>query len=787
MAFDSVDPESARTGASVGATTRESNFNSRRFGGVRHPPEADIESIRELLHGYGPGNILKELIQNAEDAGASRMDMLYVPADPAASISLLKNRGLLVANNGTFTEDHRDAITQISLGTKGTEDRAIGRFGKGLKSVFAWCEAFYIIARTDPKLGWPEPRISDFFNPWCGWRHSDWDVEFESHSDILTGKVEQYLDSLYPAGQAWLALWFPLRTQVQANNESAEYEWISSSFPGDDTKFYNTLGLQLRALAPSLVSLRNLERIAVIDRNIHPHDSLIFDFPPQSQRIPAPDAAPGAVISVDGRMSIHTVGGRDAFYQYCGLAGRLRDEEIAHLKAARDWPRVVQRTRGQTSVNLPVKGEPHFATLITWNSVSELELSGSLDVRWCVFFPVGKQPLDKLPVNLPSIRHRITINLHGFFFLDSERLRIDGLDERFNDKNTISTGRSLEWNRIVATDGTLAHLPEALASFAEQATFTNVHCRELTKAIRHTSLWSAFQEAICQRNTWRPRWRTGAEAWECISAEAPVFFVPHTSASRAVLACIPMLAMISEQCTLVAGDEDGSLPGIYRNKASLWPEELALQLLQDVQLGPGGDDAAAAWLNSFLNYLYEQGVLTEAIRGRIADLPLLPARDGRTNTPLRLSACDWVASIQSGRLFAPDTQPRGWLALLRAALPSWSYLLATSGGVPQWFTGSCPPVCNGTAAAEIVLSQTDLGSFVYRQQLVQAFASTSHRDFAERLALRFLLHADSTHARENTKLLFMPSTQPGQNIWGRLIEQLLTHDVGAESWRLLHD
>jgi len=26
---------------------------SRRTGGVRHPPEADIESIRDLLRGYG--------------------------------------------------------------------------------------------------------------------------------------------------------------------------------------------------------------------------------------------------------------------------------------------------------------------------------------------------------------------------------------------------------------------------------------------------------------------------------------------------------------------------------------------------------------------------------------------------------------------------------------------------------------------------------------------------------------------------------------------------------------
>jgi hypothetical protein len=770
-----------------GMTNAASSFNPRRSGGVRHLPEADIESIRDLIHGYNSArSILKELIQNAEDAGALRMDVLHVPRNPASPLSLLRGPGLLVANDGAFTEAHRDAITQISLGTKGTDDRAIGRFGKGLKSVFAWCEAFFIIARTDTELGWAGTSISDCFNPWHGWRHHDWDEEFDLHGDILFGEAEQYLDTIYPAGKPWLALWFPLRSQPQGRGAPAAGDSIFQLYPGDDTEFYQILGLELRSLTPSLVSLRSLQQISIVDRNAHPHDPLILEFSRQSRRIPAPDTAPGYVTPVDGNINLCTAES-DTSYQYFGIAGRLGDEKVAHLKAAEDWPRVAQRTLDQNSANRPVKGEPHFATLITRRYVNVNELAGSLDVRWCVFFPVGKQPPDSLPVKLSSIPSHITINLHGFFFLDSERLRIDGLEESFTPDGTTATKSCLEWNRIVATAGTLARLPEAVAAFANQESFTIAQCRELADAIRQTWVWSAFQEAICHLETWRPRWRSGVEKWERISAEVPVLLIPNTSEPREILASIPMLAQVSEESTLVVGDDDSPPPGLHPNKASPWPEDLVLQLLEDVHLSSAGDEATAAWLNGFLNHLYADGVLTDAIRDRASALPLLPARVARTDAPVRLSAGDWCASVEAQRLFAPDSQTERWLDLLTAALPDWFCRVASSVELPQWFTGPRPPICDGIVAAKIILTEASLGSFVDRRNFVEAFASLPSRNPEKLLAMRFLMHASAAHAHEDAKPLFMPSTQHGLEIWPRLIEQLLKTDGGSDSWCLLHD
>ena len=110
---------------------RALSFNANVSRGVEHLAEADIETIRDLLRGYGSHrSIIKELIQNAEDAGATRLDFIYLPADQSSGNTLARTPGLLVVNDGPFTDEHRRAIFRINLGTKGTDDRAIGRFGK---------------------------------------------------------------------------------------------------------------------------------------------------------------------------------------------------------------------------------------------------------------------------------------------------------------------------------------------------------------------------------------------------------------------------------------------------------------------------------------------------------------------------------------------------------------------------------------------------------------------------------------------------------------------------------
>ena len=71
-----------------------------------------INHISTLLETYRRGTpILKELTQNADDAGATRLDIIIgvTPNSPHVH-PLLSNSAILAANNGPFSESNQSAI-----------------------------------------------------------------------------------------------------------------------------------------------------------------------------------------------------------------------------------------------------------------------------------------------------------------------------------------------------------------------------------------------------------------------------------------------------------------------------------------------------------------------------------------------------------------------------------------------------------------------------------------------------------------------------------------------------
>lgn len=97
-----------------------------------------VDRIRGLIREYtlGPG-LLKEFIQNADDAGASRLrftlDLRTWPAAelPHAGLARCLGPALLIESDQEFSDRDFHAIQRIQSGNKRGNAGATGRFGLG--------------------------------------------------------------------------------------------------------------------------------------------------------------------------------------------------------------------------------------------------------------------------------------------------------------------------------------------------------------------------------------------------------------------------------------------------------------------------------------------------------------------------------------------------------------------------------------------------------------------------------------------------------------------------------
>lgn len=103
------------------------------MSGYRNRPESIVNQIKNnLLDRYDSGYpILKELLQNADDAGAGRFRLDARDGWSGAENPLLHGPGLLIVNDGAFRPEDQESILSFGESVKATDDAAIGKFGFG--------------------------------------------------------------------------------------------------------------------------------------------------------------------------------------------------------------------------------------------------------------------------------------------------------------------------------------------------------------------------------------------------------------------------------------------------------------------------------------------------------------------------------------------------------------------------------------------------------------------------------------------------------------------------------
>ncbi|XP_054650428.1 sacsin isoform X2 [Dunckerocampus dactyliophorus] len=111
-----------------------------RFGQTTPPL---VEFLKDILRRYPEGGqILKELIQNAEDAGATEVKFMYDETEHGVeslwSPDMAQHQGaaLYVYNDAVFTAEDWNGIQEIARSRKRDDPLKVGRFGIGFNSVY---------------------------------------------------------------------------------------------------------------------------------------------------------------------------------------------------------------------------------------------------------------------------------------------------------------------------------------------------------------------------------------------------------------------------------------------------------------------------------------------------------------------------------------------------------------------------------------------------------------------------------------------------------------------------
>ncbi|XP_051761770.1 sacsin-like [Ctenopharyngodon idella] len=124
----------------MSSASRQKKKKKNKFGATSPP---FIDYLKEILRRYPDGGqILKELIQNADDAGASRVvfihDERHYGTQSLWTEELRQYQGpaLYAFNDAAFTEEDWEGIQRVGRSIKQDDPTKVGRFGIGFNSVY---------------------------------------------------------------------------------------------------------------------------------------------------------------------------------------------------------------------------------------------------------------------------------------------------------------------------------------------------------------------------------------------------------------------------------------------------------------------------------------------------------------------------------------------------------------------------------------------------------------------------------------------------------------------------
>ena len=220
------------------------------------------DRLKNVLQSYPcDAGILKEIIQNADDAGATEVHFVHDPRQHGTTRVLseqwkdLQGPALCIYNDCAFTERDIEGIQRLGIGSKIDSPEKSGKYGVGFNAVYhvTDCPSFVtngeILCVLDPHARYAPDATLEF----PGRRFDPLDDEFwNDFADVRPGYLEEFFQL---KNSTMFRL--PLRTEIQAKKSEISSKYFTTS---DIDQLLTIFESEIRDI---LLFLRSVTKISI--------------------------------------------------------------------------------------------------------------------------------------------------------------------------------------------------------------------------------------------------------------------------------------------------------------------------------------------------------------------------------------------------------------------------------------------------------------------------------------------------------------------------------------------
>ncbi|KAF7947521.1 hypothetical protein EAE96_008608 [Botrytis aclada] len=199
------------------------------------PAEFDLPQVQTILNALknicrdypAGGSVLRELLQNADDAQASEVKFFldennYGTDNLPPKLAQYQGPALLAYNNAEFKKEHFQSLSQVGNSLKMEDGSTTGKFGRGFNSVYNWTDSPSIVSGHHVQI----------LDPHNSWSSGGNGYNFVEHSETpsLKAHMTVYQSLLKNPKQPFpgTIIRLPLRTVEQAKKSGISHRKITA-------------------------------------------------------------------------------------------------------------------------------------------------------------------------------------------------------------------------------------------------------------------------------------------------------------------------------------------------------------------------------------------------------------------------------------------------------------------------------------------------------------------------------------------------------------------------------